>query len=120
MSKSEEDLCKAAKEAALVCAHDALPVTEVRVEASRGLRVFFVAELSYFQAVSVAHSILRRCVDGGWLSMVGCLAQALNVPIVPIDDLCDFFKDSQVRYLRFSVVRVGRRADGRRASRLFL
>lgn len=46
MSKSEEDLCKAAKEAALVCAHDALPVTEVCVESRRRLRDFLVTELS--------------------------------------------------------------------------
>ena len=46
MSKFEEDLCKAAKEAALVCAHDALPVTEVCVESRRRLRDFLVTELS--------------------------------------------------------------------------
>lgn len=32
LSKSEEEMSKAAKEAALMCAYDALPVTEVRLD----------------------------------------------------------------------------------------
>ncbi len=51
--------------------------------------------------MSVAHSILRRCVDGGWLSMVACLIQTLHVPIIRPDDLRDFFVNAQVSYLSF-------------------
>lgn len=103
MAKSEEDLPKAAKEAALACAHDALPVTEVGLGGGgRGAVKCLVLTTFCLQAVSVMHSVLRRCIDGGWLSMVGCLIQALRVPIVPVDDLCDFFKSPEVSYLNFS------------------
>lgn len=110
LARSEEDPCKAAKEAALACAYDALPVTEVSL-ALLWCLFFFVwffflcVQFSHFplpppQAVSVAHSVLRRCIDGGWLSMVGCLIQALHVPVVSVEDLCDFYKSPQVSYLR--------------------
>lgn len=99
LAKSEEDLGKAAKEAALSCAFDALPVTEVSFAVMLcPFRCLIL--LPAFQAVSVVHSVLRRCVDGGWLSMVGCLIQALHVPIIPPDDLCDFYKNPNVSYLR--------------------
>lgn len=95
----EEDMCKAGKDAALACAFDALPVTEVGL-AWIGCFFLSILTVAISQAVCVVHSILRRCVDGGWLSMVGCLIQALHVPIIPVDDLCDFFKNPQVSYLR--------------------
>jgi hypothetical protein len=100
MAKFEEDLGKAAKCAALACAFDALPVTEVCF-GSVVLRFWPIGlTLLPFQAVSVAHSVLRRCVDGGWLSIVCCLIQALHVPLVPVKELCDFYSNPNVSYLR--------------------
>lgn len=96
---------KAAKDAALACAFDALPVTEVCLSSRRARSLpLLLTFLPLFQAVSVAHSVLRRCVDGGWLSMVCCLIQALHVPLVPVEDLCDFYKNPNVSYLRANPV----------------
>lgn len=48
----------------------------------------------------MTHSILKRCIDAGWLSMVGCLIQSLRVPIVPIKDLMEFYATPSVSYLK--------------------
>ncbi len=45
------------------------------------------------------HAELRRGLDAGLFSIVGCFIQAFNVPIIPPEDLCDFFKSSVVSYL---------------------
>lgn len=82
LGRSENDMIKAAKDAAVACAFDALPMTE---------------------AVSVIHSILKRCIDNGWLCMVGCLIQSLRVPVIPIKDLIEFYTAPEVRYLKRAV-----------------
>jgi len=50
---------------------------------------------------SIVHYIFRRGFHGGLLSLAGCFIQAFRVPIVPVDDLCDFFKSDEVSYLRY-------------------
>lgn len=82
LGRSENDVIKAAKDTALACAFDALPMTE---------------------AVSVINSVLKRCIDNGWLCMVGCLIQSLRVPIIPIKDLIEFYTAPEVRYLKRAV-----------------
>ena len=52
------------------------------------------------QAIPVLHSVLIRGVHSGLLSISGCLIQALRVPIVPVDELCDFFKSDEVRVFK--------------------
>ncbi len=85
LGRSEQDMVKAAKDTALACAFDALPMTE---------------------AVSVIHSVLRRCIDNGWLCMVGCLIQSLRVPIIPVKDLIEFYTAPEVRYLKRQLRRI--------------
>ncbi len=49
------------------------------------------------QVPAVAHSFLTRGVHMGSLIMTCVVMQDLRVPIIPIDDLCDFFAADQVR-----------------------
>ncbi len=72
---TEENCVNAALQATLACAFNAMPVTE---------------------AVCVLHSVLTRSINSGLLSICGCFIQALNVPIIPIEKLCDFFKSDEV------------------------
>ena len=51
---------------------------------------------TFTQAVPVLHSVLIRGIHSGLLSICGCLIQALHVPIIPVDELCDFFKSDEV------------------------
>ena len=48
------------------------------------------------QVPAVAHSFLTRGVHMGALIMTCVAIQDLRVPIIPIDDLCDFFSSDQV------------------------
>jgi hypothetical protein len=57
--------------------------------------------IAMLQAVSVVHMILCRMVDSRLLSTVTWASQALNVPIIGIEDLIDFFKSTEVSYLNF-------------------
>ena len=49
-----------------------------------------------WQVPAVAHSFLTRGVHMGALIMTCVVMQDLRVPIIPIDDLCDFFAADQV------------------------
>jgi hypothetical protein len=73
---NESDCVKAAIDATLACRLNPLAVTE---------------------APAVAHSLLTRGVHGGLLAICGCLLQALEVPIIPLEHLCDFFESDEVR-----------------------
>jgi len=50
-----------------------------------------------WQVPAVAHSFLTRGVHMGALIMTCVVMQDLRIPIIPIDDLCDFFAADQVR-----------------------
>ena len=58
------------------------------------------------QAVPVLHSVLIRGIHSGLLSICGCLIQALHVPIIPVDELCDFFKSDEVSVFKHSGVQL--------------
>lgn len=49
------------------------------------------------------HNELRRGLHAGLFSLVGCFIQAFHVPVIPPNDLCDFFNDVQVCYLKWTV-----------------
>jgi len=102
LSQSEDDLSKAAHDATLLAFQDALPVSAV----SKFVFLIFYSVfllMNVLQAVSVVHTILCRMVDSRLLSTVTWASQALNVPIVGIDDLIDFFKSTEVGYLNLIV-----------------
>jgi len=97
-SESEDDVFMAGVNATLACAFDPLPVVEV------GFLLCVEVEVVLFdsmvcQVSSVMMSILRRSLHGGLFSVVGCFVQVFNVPIITPENLCEFFKASQVRYL---------------------
>jgi hypothetical protein len=102
--EANEDTSDAAKRAALSCAFDVLPMTEVGVgfwlDAFRSDGGPSVCP----QACSVLHSLAVRGLDTGTICMCGCFGQTLNVPVVPLDYLCDFFKAEEVRV--FKIARV--------------
>lgn len=99
--ESEDDCVAAAKKAMFSCKFDALPVTEVMGFFSFMI-IFIIRNLILPQAVPVAHSFLTRGVDSGLLSICSCLIQALNVPIVSVPELEEFFKTDQVSYLKYT------------------
>lgn len=99
IAKFEHDLNKAAHFATMLSAFDALPLGEVRFCYWFGVLFSPCDALVCPQSVSVLHSVLRRCVDGGWLTMVTVLIQALRVPVLDPDELCEFFTSSEVSYL---------------------
>jgi hypothetical protein len=72
---NEGDCVQCAVDATLACRLNPLAVTEVP---------------------AVAHSLLTRGVHSGLLAICGCLLQALEVPIVPLEHLCDFFESDEV------------------------
>jgi hypothetical protein len=99
IAKFEHNLNKAAHFATMLSAFDALPLGEVCLFYCFTVLISPCEVLIFSQSVSVLHSVLRRCVDGGWLTMVTVLIQALRVPVLDPDELCEFFTSSEVRYL---------------------
>ena len=99
--RSNEDCTQAAMRATLSCAFDVLPMTEVSGIVV-GFRFTFgiYACLFRLQAISAVHSLLVRGIHSGLVSICGCLIQALHVPIIPLEALCDFFKSEQVRVFK--------------------
>jgi hypothetical protein len=64
------------------------------------------ATLSCSFNAPVLHSVLIRGIHSGLLSICGCLIQALHVPIIPVDELCDFFKSDEVSVFKHGVVQL--------------
>jgi hypothetical protein len=48
----------------------------------------------------VIERVLRRSIDAGLISITACFAHALNVPVIPVEYLCDFYLSDKVSYLR--------------------
>jgi hypothetical protein len=77
-TKNEADCVKSAVDATLACRLNPLAVTEVP---------------------AVAHSLLTRGVHSGLIAICGCLLQALEVPVIPLEHLRKFFESDEVRLL---------------------
>lgn len=52
----------------------------------------------------VIERVLRRSIDAGLISITAVFAHALNVPVIPVEDLCEFYLSDKVRYLRLGTV----------------
>lgn len=64
--------------------------------AMRCIMALNLSALAVTEVPAAAHSFLTRGVHAGSLIITCVLIQELGVPIVPIDDLCDFFTSDQV------------------------
>lgn len=64
--------------------------------ATRCIMALNLSALAVTEVPAAAHSFLTRGVHAGSLIITCVLIQELAVPIVPIDDLCDFFASDQV------------------------
>lgn len=92
---SDEDVGLCARSVMMQMAYNALPVTEVRF----CLSVLYCISLSdnpWLQVPAVAHSFLTRGVNSGALALTCCVLRELQVPILDINDLRDFFLSDEV------------------------
>jgi hypothetical protein len=115
--ESNEDCTQAAMRATLSCAFDVLPMTEVVGVDALSSPLFDPNAFYWFQlqAISAVHSLLVRGIHSGLVSICGCLIQALHVPIIPLEPLCDFFKSDQVSVFKRAprIIQAGHGHSGR-------